>query len=656
MVTTALGSSRLWATVGQGIVNEVYWPDTGSPRIRDLGFIVADDKGWWVEVKLGKYLVVTREAYLPPAKVVHTVVREGKDCELSLEFLPDPDRDVLLVRYALAGEGLRLYPLLASHLTQDGWHNDAWVDRGLFAAAGKDALCLLGEPGFRRMSVGYFGHSDGWQDFNKHGRMTWEFGEAEDGNVTLMGELEGSGGVLALAFAHSREDARAPAERSVTEGYGSIRECFLAGWEAWHDGLSMSRPRRTADELWEMAERSAMVLKVHADRTYPGATVASLSIPWGETNNDPYHFVWPRDAVETGFGLLAIGEFDSARQLLDYLAKKQLPDGHWHQNFHPTGQPRWTALQLDEVGLPILLAAKLRELDELGSLDVTRMVKRAAEFIEEHGPASPQDRWEENDGLSPFTLAVEIAALVAATSWLDTSARKRVLAKARSWNEQIEEWTYVQKTRLTDKYGVDGYYIRIAPSVRVKHGSLTIANGGGTWCAEEIVALDFLYLARLGLREVDDERIQNTLKVVDGELKVVTPRGVAYHRFQHDGYGEQTSGAPYSGSGIGRAWPLLAGERGHAALLCGGDRTPYLEAMVRMSGPGGLIPEQVWDDNPPSHTPPHRPGGPTGSAMPLVWAHSEFLKLLLAPDQRPLELLEIVTQTLVNPSTPIPPG
>lgn len=59
VVTTALGPSRLWTTVGLGIVNEVYWPSTGEPQIRDLGFIVADDHEWFEVKRVNRYQVTT---------------------------------------------------------------------------------------------------------------------------------------------------------------------------------------------------------------------------------------------------------------------------------------------------------------------------------------------------------------------------------------------------------------------------------------------------------------------------------------------------------------------------------------------------------------------------------------------------------------------
>lgn len=642
LVTTALGPSRVWATIGHGILNEVYWPETGRPQIRDLGFIVAGD-GRWVEVKRANgYRLATPAAYVPLAEVVH----EGEGYRLTLEFLPDPLRDVVLVSYRLEGDGLRLYPLLAPHLDGSGRGNTAWVaDDGLFAGKNGHAVCLSSEAGFLRGSAGYVGSSDGWQDFASNGAMTYAFERALDGNVALMGELSGPEGVLALAFGESPEGARTLAASSLAEGYGAVRSRFVAGWEGWQ--ASCLHVPDVESRLADDACLSTAVLKVHEDRTYPGAVVASLSIPWGQTREDAggYHLVWARDLVETGFALLAIGDREGARRMLHYLAATQVEDGHWRQNFYPDGRPFWTGIQLDEVGFPILLAAKLRELGEQGSGAIDTMVRRAAGFLVRHGPLSPQDRWEENPGASPFTLAVEIAALVAAAGWLEGNDRDYALALADCWNERVEEWTYVEGTPLADDHGVEGYYVRIGPSGAADglRGCVEVRNRDGQILpAQALVGLDFLYLARLGLRRADDERLVATLRVADALLRVETPNGPAYHRYNEDGYGEHEDGSPFDGSGVGRAWPLLTGERGHAALLQGDDPTPYLEAMARMTGPGGLMPEQVWDAEPI----PERglyPGEPTGAVMPLVWAHAEYLKLVTAAASgRPIEQLEVV--------------
>ena len=476
-VVSSLGSSRLWVSVGHGIVNEVYWPATGQPQTRDLGFIVAGE-GFWVEVKRQlRYTLRTPKPYVPLPEIVHT----GDRYRLTLELVPDPYRDVLLIHTRLAGDGLRCYPLLAPHLGMSGWNNTAWVSDGLYASTERRALCLLSDPPFIRGSAGYVGRSDGWQDFAQHGLMTWAFDRAEDGNVALMGELDSADSVLALAMAETPEGARTLARSSLAEGYEHVREHFVAGWEAW--GTRLELPAATP-VIEEAACISATVIRSHEDRTFPGAIVASLSIPWGNSRNDAggYHLVWTRDAVEAGFGLLAVGQIEDVEHLLAYLAATQHADGGWPQNFYPDGRPYWTGIQLDEVALPMLLAAKLHELHVAVSPTVTGMVRRAAAFLAHHGPASPQDRWEEKPGASPFTVALEIAALVAAASYyLDKSDRDYAFALANSWNERIEEWTYVVDTEIDRSYHVDGHYIRVSPPSqgRVRSDPVTLAQRDG---------------------------------------------------------------------------------------------------------------------------------------------------------------------------------
>ena len=640
-VITALGPSRLWATIGHGILNEVYWPATGQPQIRDLGFIIAGD-GIWTEVKREmRYTLTTPAPYIP----LPTVVHGGEQYRLTLEFLPDPYRDVLLIRAQLEGKGLRLYPLLAPHLGMTGWNNTAWVADHLYAQSDDLALCLASEPTFRRASAGYVGESDGWQDFAGNGRMTWDFVRADEGNVSLMAELDPGESVIALAFAETPEGARTLAMSSLSEGFAHVRQHFIAGWEAWGSQLILPKP---TPEIAEEACLSATVLRVHQDRTYPGAMVASLSIPWGNRSDDRggYHLVWTRDAVEAGFGLLAAGQIEDAQHLLAYLAATQRLDGSWAQNFYPDGRPYWTGIQLDEVGFPIMLAAKILELGLADGPAMSQMVRRAAAYIAQRGPVSPQDRWEENPGAGPFTLAVEVAALVAAAHhYLEGMDREYALSLADCWNERIEEWTYVRDTELSQRHGVDGYYIRISPPPEDCgwRGRVQVSNRAGLEMpAEALVGLDFIHLARLGLRSANDVRLRDSLKVVEAVLRVETPSGPGYHRYNGDGYGEHEDGSPFDGTGVGRLWPLMTGERGFMALLQGQDTLPYLETMARMTGRWGLLPEQVWDSDPIPEFGLF-PGKPTGSAMPLIWAHAEFLKLLVAREQnRPLELLDAV--------------
>jgi len=345
-----------------------------------------------------------------------------------------------------------------------------------------------------------------------------------------------------------------------------------------------------------------MVLRVHQDKTYPGAMVASLSVPWGSGHDDigGYHLVWPRDLVESAGGLLALGAVAEARNILRYLIATQHTEGSWAQNQWLGGKPFWGGQQLDETAFPVLLASALAEHDALDGIEVRDMVHRALSAIARYGPATEQDRWEEDAGINAFTLAVCVSALVCGAGFLDGPARTFALELADYWNAHIEDWTCVHGTALARAAGVAGYYVRIAPPPDPTGNStlahiLPIKNRA---CdprlpAEEQIATDFLQLVRFGLRDAHDPLIVATLAVVDRQLKAQTPSGPAWRRYTGDGYGEQADGGPFNGVGQGRPWPLLTGERGHYELIAGRDPRPYLQAMAAMTEHADLIPKQV---------------------------------------------------------------
>ena len=639
-VTTALGTSRLWATFGYGILNEVYWPATGYPQIRDLGFIVAGPHGWTEVKRAQRYELSTPKPFIPLPKFVH----EGDSYRLELEFLPHPLRDVLLIRYTLEGDDVHLYPLLAPHLAARR-ANDAWADEDLVASTDGVAVCLHADTDFTRTSAGFVGVSDGWQDFNANGKMTQTHPQALGGNVALIGECANTSGTLALGFAETREGARTLARSSLADDYEALRRLFIDRWESWGETLSIPD---ASPELKREAELSAAVIKIHEDRTYAGAIVASLSVPWGSSHDDPggYHLVWTRDTVMAALAMITVGQTEDAARTLAYLVGTQAEDGSWAQNYYPDGTGYWSGSQLDEVALPILLMAKLRSVGHLtDSTQIQTMVRKAIGYIVRNGPMTDQDRWEENAGASPFTLAVTICALVAAAESFTGEERDYLLSLADCWNERIESWTYAQNGPLAANQEADGYYVRIGPPG--SDGDLTapvlvrnVANG--SMPADKLVGMEFLTLVRMGLRSADDKRITDTLALVDSMLMEQTPSGPSYHRYNGDGYGEHIDGSAFNGIGIGRLWPLLTAERGEYEISRGKTAKPYLDAMTRMTGPGGLLPEQVWDTAPLPGL-GLTPGKPSGSAMPLVWAHAEFLKLLAATSNgRPVELLDEV--------------
>ena len=315
LVVTALGppgasgASRVWATTGQGILNEIYWPAVDQPQVKDLGFLIGG-LGWWQEVKrAGSYTLSTPE----PGLLLPTIVHTGRNqaYQLTLRPVVDPDHDTLLIGYDLAGAGIRLYPLLAPHLGTSqitpesqwmtlGADNQAWTDPAdlaLFASGSGRFLCLLARPGFTRAGVGYVGDTDGWTDFSRNRSMTLTYSQAGPGVVALTGELAAGSGLLALGFGDSQGAARSAARASLDAGYDVTAAAFTRGWRAWTADLALPGPAQPdlgPPGLADALRESAVVLRTHADHTVTGAYVAGLAIPWGNYTNDPggYHMVW----------------------------------------------------------------------------------------------------------------------------------------------------------------------------------------------------------------------------------------------------------------------------------------------------------------------------------------------------------------------------
>jgi glucoamylase len=650
IVGCALGPARLWFTLGFGIVNEVYHPRVDNPQIRDLGFIVAGSDGFWNEVKRNEnYRLRLLAPGVPAVEIAHRHER----FTLRLRVTPDPRRDVLCLECRLdpaaADDDLALYALIAPHLGATGYGNTARVEvhhgrRVLAAEQGPFGMALAAvdehqADAMGRAGAGYVGSSDGWQDFAQNGRMTWQYTAAGPGNVALIGELPRRA-VLALGFSSSTESAATLAISSLLQPFDQIMQHQIADWEEWlaRAGDRAAPTLDLPDAIRDQASVSAVVLRAHLDKTYPGAMVASLSVPWGDHGDERggYHLVWPRDLVQCASALLAFGAEPEARDTLRYLIATQTEDGHWHQNQWLGGTPYWQGIQLDETASPVLLAEMLEDRDALRGIAVERMVRGALGYIARTGPSTGQDRWEENAGINAYTLATAIAALVAGADLLPAQAAEWAVELADFWNANIENWLVVSDTDLARQYEVPGYYVRVAPPEILcqrdaSHAIVPIRNriDHSGLRGDEQIGTEFLHMVRYGLRRPDNPFILGSVKLADALLKTDTPNGPVWHRYRNDGYGEHADGRPYDGTGIGRGWPLLTGERGHYELAAGRDPLPYLEAMAAMASPGGMIPEQVWDADPIPARRLH-PGRPTGSAMPLAWAHAEFVKLLVS--------------------------
>lgn len=651
-------ASRVWFTLSHGILNEIYYPRVDYACTRDFGLIVTDGQGYFSEEKRDTVSVIQPVDDGVPAFVLQNASRDGRYVIEKL-VLADPHRDVVLQRVRFkpqsgAMQDYRLHVLLAPHLVNRGAHNTAWLDeykgREMLCARGRDsALTLACSAPWRARSVGFAGASDGWQDLTRHFALAWNYDIAEDGNVALTGEIDlavcGGEFVLALGFGRRSQEAAHHAIASLNDGVDAALADYTAGWRAWQEGL-LPLDRTTAKA--NTYRISTAVLHTHEAGWFPGGIIASLSIPWGFNKGDEdlggYHLIWPRDLVETAGALVAAGAFDDTRRVLHWLETTQEADGHWPQNCWLDGAPYWNGVQMDECAFPILLVDLMWREGGLRDDELRRfwpMVHRAAGFVVCNGPVTSQDRWEEDGGYSPFTLAVEIAALLAAADLADQmdeqAAADYLRETADIWNDQIERWTYVTGTPIATASGVEGYYVRISPpdgagAASLAHGFVPIRNrpsDDNDQQAWSIVSPDALALVRFGLRAPDDAHIRNTVKVIDALLKVELPVGPCWHRYNDDGYGEHDDGSPFDGTGTGRLWPLLTGERAHYELAAG--RTAEAERLLRTleacSSEGHLLPEQVWDADDIPERELFR-GRPSGSAMPLVWAHAEHVKLL----------------------------
>jgi glucoamylase len=663
--TAYAASSRIWFTCSHGILNEIYHPTIDRAQIRDMGFLITDGMTFAHEEK--RDLVSTFE-YIHQETLGVRYVNRDPDGRYSLtkEIICDPHHAVVLQRVRLEADPellprLKVYTLLAPHLDGGGADNSARaVDfaghKALLAWRNEWSLVMGASGGFARVSCGFVGASDGWRDLMDNFKMDWEFGSATGGNIAMMGEIDLQRIIksdpesesthvdftVTIGIGEGHHAAAQAMVSAVTTPFEDSRKRFIEQWE------------RAANPEWlathacdggKLMRASHNVLLAHEDKTFSGAFVASASIPWGQAHGDDdmggYHLVWTRDMVQTATALLACGRTDTARRALVYLCCTQQPDGGFAQNFWVDGTPYWQGKQLDEVAFPIILAWRLWKAEGLGELDIFPFVERAAGCLVQQAPITPQERWEEIAGYSPSTLAAVIAGLICAAEMMRAHESRELatfLEEFADWIEgHLEDWTVTKSGVLHPD--VKRHYMRIGPPVcdeATSHADcsnriIRVANRPpGTryeFEAREIIDAGFLELVRYGVRRADDPLMVDSLKVVDAVIKRDLPQGPGWLRYNWDGYGDRPDGGPFKGWGQGRVWPLLTGERAHFELAAGHDIAPLIATYESYASIGQMVPEQVWDDADRPEL-DHFMGRPAGSAMPLVWAHAEYLKLL----------------------------
>jgi glucoamylase len=643
-------SCRLWFTLSHGIINEIYYPRVDQPNTRDFQFLITDGETFCHEEK---------------RDLNHAVEYPDRDCllyrltnsepsgryRLIKHVLTDPHRSVLLVHTklevldeSLHGK-LQLYALLAPHgMNNAGRCSEIGATTLIHAQREGVHLVAAASSGFNRRSVGYVGTSDGWTDLTSNFKMDWEFRSVENGNIALTAEinLPADGEfTIAIACGGSYQTTVAKLLQSLAEQFESHRQGYVRQWQRAVVNPQFDFSDNTGDGggLYRL---SRCVLLAHEDKLFQGAMVASMSIPWGETKSDNdrggYHLVWTRDLVQSATALLATGQTGTPLRALVWLAAIQRSDGRFPQNSWIDGSAYWSGLQLDEIAAPILLAWRLLQHNvSLNLFSPRLMMMRAAAYLILQGPVTSQDRWEENAGYSPSTLATVIAALVCAAEL----AREHGLGKLADFiltyadwlSSHLEEWTTTTKGELVAD--ISRHYIRINPTDSGRPDShadpnttmIQIANGGGLHPARNVVGGDFLHLVRFGIRAANDPIVRDSVEVIDRVLKRDLPQGPGWRRYNRDGYGQKDDGSAFDGTGVGRCWPILTGERGHYELAAGRDPMPFITTMEKFANQGGMISEQLWDADDLTGDNMKR-GGATGAAMPLCWSHAEYISLV----------------------------
>lgn len=718
--------SRVWFTLTEGALTEARFPRVDLLNVRTLDFVVADPqteyvaRSFNVSRKDDDASSIERSTELTRDEALvfeQTITDTERGWELTVEYVADPDHDAILADVEFAGNGGKydLYVVADTALSNSAKSDVAHVEeRGRkYGRSGsvnyltaRDttendseavildedgdnynvAAALDSESGFDWATVDVVG-GDSVSPLLTAGDTENRYDEAS-GNVALVGRLgEGTRRVkdtVALGFAEGGDESAAAEQASgaLSRPFGSVRARYVKGWLDYLQSIETPKSVQNDRKLRRQYDAAAMVLKAVESKQFPGAGVASPSVPWGEAvvANEPsdygYNYVWSRDLYQSYTALEAMGDTESALAALEYLYEfQQREDGFLPQNTFLDGRTRWGGEQMDNISFPQIMAYQLKnrygiELGEAG-YDYQN-VKRSADYVAANGPATAQERWEEESGYSPSTTAAEIAGLACAAKLADDEGERGdalvYLALADEWQEKTEEWM-ATKTG-TDQHATTPYYFRINDDRDPEDGApLDINNGGPVLDERNVIDAGFLELVRLGVKPWDDEVIQNSLIEVDETIRVETPHGPAFYRYNDDGYGEQDgedqypAGAPWSldNSWQGRLWPIFSGERGEYELLAGTDSGPntprnMLETMAGFANSGRMIPEQVWDREESTEY-DWEFGAGTGSATPLSWSMGQFVKLAHSIDAgKPVETPKFVSARYTDSERPASPS
>ncbi|WP_034087598.1 glucodextranase DOMON-like domain-containing protein [Streptacidiphilus albus] len=733
--TARNSTSKVWYTVADGVLSDVYEPTVDNSDVSTLQYVVTDGSTFTdLQTRDMTYTVQADDTDMA-CTVTSTDAKHG--FQLRTQYVTDPARDTVLMHTQLTAlpgsrvdvRALHVYARLDAHAngdggggTQNAGGNSGVVDHSsgtavvyssntVTEAANRDyavpTYMDLDASTVGTASVGYAGAaSDGLTQLDAAHAITAATAatSAPDGHIVATEDVtprHSDDITLALGFGRTQAQAVSTAAASLRTPFAQVARDYTDGWHAYDSTLNRapkSAPGIAAATVRKTYYLDADVLKASEDKTYPGAIVASLASPWGQAvnagtlvNGKPVYYgsyreVFGRDLYEAFTGLMADGDIATARDAdLFLFDQQQLPTGEIPRNSLVNGKaaPDTGGDQLDETAYPILMAY-LSGLSGDTAL-WTGHIKPAADYLVAHGPSYGVERWEEQSGYSPSTIAAEIAGLTAASSIAalhgDRADAQLYQATADDFQRNIESWTVTS----TGPDSGSPYFLRLSktgdPNATT---SYNLGNGAPTLAQDSVVDGGFQELVRLGEIAPTDSAFTNSLKVLDNQLSVSTPSGTGYYRYgdaasagSADGYGDcsttdsqtgcTTAGEPWPTTdvGTGHLWPVLSGERAESAIATGDPATAsaLLSFMIKSASGVGLVPEQVWEDpnlpaspygsDPTTASIGFTDGQAAGSASPLTWAQAQELRLIVDLGQgRTVDRPSITTARYVTHGAP----
>jgi glucan 1,4-alpha-glucosidase len=696
--TSRTTDSKIWFTVADGILSDVYAPTLDATNVETMQYLVTDGATFTDLQSRDTTYTVSAD----PTGTVCTITSTAKSGAYRLvnTYLTDPSRDSVVVRTTFtpltkAARSYSLYVRLDANAggnggggAANGGADTAVVDTSTghaipvsfdtkttsqanrTAYAVPSYLALTGDRSFTRVSSGFVGTaSDGLTQLDANHTLGPVSTTATAGNVeqTVGVQRDRDGRtVLALGFGTTQAAAVATAKATVSSSQARLTANYLAGWARYDAGLKfpvLTTPGLTGSQRAAAIRnyyQSANVVKASEDKTYPGAIVAGLDAPWGQSivANDPnnlfvggYKEVFARDLYEAWTALYTDGDISTAQAAVRYLLlKSQQANGSQPRNSLLDGTKAADAFndQLDETAYPILMALQS---GLAGDNALWPRVRSAANFLASHGPSFGVERWEEQTGYSPSTIAAEIAGLIAAATIAD---QHHDAVSARVWRATADQYQRTIKTWGVTTNGPlssSPYFIRLSktgdPNAAI---SYNVGNGGPTLDQRAVADAGFLEYVRLGILPATDPVILNSLAVTDATIQRPTDSGAGWLRYNGDGYGDcfvgagtncTVTGAPWTNnfSGTGHPWPVLGAERAQQ-YLAQGQKTAASSVLVsinRMNSGPGLVPEQVWDradvaaspfgTDPATASIGFVNGKADGSASPLTWGSASQVRL-----------------------------